>query len=90
MQEAHISCVVAGTDNWRRVGYGFVDTEIDGFLANSDLGKLKKDQIAAGKLDTTTLIWCIRKDWIKIFEIRIDYVGKQWLYLIGKLERSID
>jgi hypothetical protein len=90
MQEAHISCVVAGTDNWRWIGYGFVDTEIDGILADSDLGELKMDQIAAGKLDTTTPIWCARKYWIKIFEIRIDYVRKQWLYLIGKLERSID
>jgi hypothetical protein len=90
IQEAHISCVVAGTDNWRWIGYGFVDTEIDGVLADSDPAALKMDQIAAEKLDATTPILCAREYWIKIFEFRIDYVRKQWLYLIGKLERSID
>jgi hypothetical protein len=90
IQEAHISCVVTGTDNWRWIGYGFVDTEIDGILADSDLEELKTDQIAAGKLHTTTPIRCAREYWIKIFEIRTDYVRKEWLYLIGKLERSID
>jgi hypothetical protein len=90
IQEAHISCVVTGTDNWRWIGYGFVDTEIDGILAESDAEELKMDQIAAAHLHTTTPIWCAREYWIKIFEIRIGYVRKQWLYLIGKLERSID
>jgi hypothetical protein len=38
----------------------------------------------------TTPIWNVRDYWIKIFEIRIDYVRGQWHYLIRKLERSID
>jgi hypothetical protein len=90
IQEAHISCTVTGADNWRWIGYAFVDTEIDGVLADSDLPELKMDQIAAGKLDISTPICCAREYWIKIFEIRIDYVRKQWLYLIWKFERSID
>jgi hypothetical protein len=88
--EAHISCVVAGTDNWRWIAYGFVDTEIDGVLADADPEELKMDQISAAKLGITTPIWHARDYWIKIFEIRIDYVRWQWHYLIGKLERSID
>ena len=90
IQEAHITCTVAGTDNWRWIGYGFVDTEIDGVLADSDLAELKMDQIAAGELETTTPILCAREYWIKIFEIRINSVRKHWLYLIGKIEHSID
>jgi hypothetical protein len=90
IQEAHISCAVAGTDDWRWIGYGFVDTEIDGVLADSDIAELKMDQIAALKLAPTPPILCAREYWIKIFEIRIGYVRKQWLYLIGKLEHSID
>jgi hypothetical protein len=90
IQEAHISCVVAGTDNWRWIAYGFVDIEIDGVLADTDLEELKMDQISAGKLEMTTPIWNARDYWIKIFEIRIDYVRGQWQYLIGELERSID
>ncbi|KAE9367106.1 hypothetical protein N431DRAFT_82966 [Stipitochalara longipes BDJ] len=90
VQEAHISCVVAGTDNWRWIGYGFVDTEIDGFLADKDPAQLEMDQIAAELLHTTPPLLCAREYWIKIFEIRIACVREHWLYLIGKLERSID
>jgi hypothetical protein len=90
IQEAHISCVVAGTDNWQWIGYGFVDTEIDGILAESDLGELQMDPIAAANLPTSPPIWCAREYWIQIFKFRIGSVRKEWLYLIGKLERSID
>lgn len=90
IQEAHISCVVAGTDNWRWVAYGFVDTEIDGILAESGLEELNMDQIAAEKLDRSRPILCPREYWIKIFEIRIGCVRKHWFYLIRELERVID
>lgn len=90
LQEAQISCVVAGTDNWRWIGYGFVDTEIDGVLADSDPEEWKFDQIAAQQLEVTTPIWCPRKYWIKVFEFRIGYVRKQWLHLIGILEGSVN
>jgi hypothetical protein len=81
---------VAGTDNWRWIGYGFVDTEIDGVLADSDPEEWKFDQIAAQQLEVTTPIWCPRKYWIKVFEFRIGYVRKQWLHLIGILEGSVN
>ena len=82
--------VYNGTENWRWTGYSFVDTKTDGILADSDLKELQIDPIAAENLPTTPPIWCIREYWIKIFEFRIGYVRKEWLYLIGKLERSID
>jgi hypothetical protein len=90
IQEAQISCVVAGTDNWRWIAYGFVDTEIDGVLAESSYDELSFDQIAAVKLKANTPIWSPRDYWIRVFEIRIDYVSKQWLYLIRKLEHSVN
>jgi len=90
IKEAHITCTVAGTDNWRWIGYGFVDAEIDGVLADTDLAELKMDPIAAGELETTTPILCAREYWIKVFEIRINSFRKHWLYLIGKMENSID
>jgi hypothetical protein len=90
IQEAQISCVITGFDNWRWVGYGFVDTEIDGVLADSSDEDLSFDQIAAGRLQIATPIWSPREYWLKVFEIRIDYVRLQWHYLIQKLEPSVD
>jgi hypothetical protein len=66
-----MSYTVTGTENWRWIGYGFVDAQIDGVLADSDLPELKMDQIAAEKLDISTPIFCAHEYKIKIFEIRI-------------------
>jgi hypothetical protein len=90
IQEAQISCVITGSDDWQWVGYGFVDTEIDGVLADSSDIDLSFDQIAAGRLEITTPIWSPREYWLKVFEYRIDYVRLQWNYLIQKLEPSVD
>lgn len=90
IQEAQISCVVVGFDNWRWVGYGFVDTEIDGVLDDSSDEDLSFDQIAAGKLEITTPIWSPRDYWIQVFEIRIEYIRTKWHCLIQKLEPSVD
>jgi hypothetical protein len=90
IQEAQISFVVTGTDNWRWTAYGFVDTEIDGFLADSTFDDLSCDQIAAQALEANFQIWDPRDYWVRVFEIRVGYVGKQWLYLIPKLEHSIN
>ena len=90
IQEAQISCVVTGTDNWRWIAYGFIDAEIDGVLADSTFEDLSFDLVAAGKLEVNTPIRSPQEYWIKVFEIRIDYVRKQWLYLERLLERSVD
>jgi hypothetical protein len=90
IQEAQISCVVAGSDHWRWVGYGFVDAEIDGILAESSDEDLLRDQIAAGELEANLPIWRPREYWIRVFEIRSDYVRNQWDYLIHKLELGIN
>ena len=90
IQEAQFSCVVAGSDHWRWVGYGFVDAEIDGILAESSDEDLLQDQIANGELEANFPIWRPRDYWIRVFEIRIGYVKNQWEYLIHKVELGVN
>jgi hypothetical protein len=90
IQEAHISCAITGFDDYQWVAYGFVDTEVDGVLADSSPAELSGDQIAAGRLPISPPLWCPREYWLKVFEFRIDYVRLQWHYLIQKLEPSVD
>lgn len=89
IHEAQISFAVAGYDDWRWIGYGFVDSEVDGILAESTEQDLQFDQIAAGKIDSTRPIQKPRDYWIRIFEIRILYVKKKWDHLIHKLELGV-
>lgn len=90
IQEAQISCIVAGSDHWRWVGYGFVDAEVDGILADSSDEDLLQDQIANGELEANFPIWRPRDYWIRVFEIRIGYVKSQWDYLIHKVELGVN
>ena len=90
IHQAQTSCVVTGSDDWRWVGYGFVDTEIDGFLTDLSKDDLSFDQIAAGELKANIPIWRPRDYWLKVFEIRIEQVRKEWEYLIHKVELSIN
>lgn len=90
IQEAQITCVVAGSDQWRWVGYGFVDAEIDGILADSADEDLFHDQIAAGELEARFPIWTPREYWLCIFKIRSEYVRNQWDYVTHMLELGIN
>jgi hypothetical protein len=90
IQEAQISCVVAGSDHWQWVGYGFVDAEIDGVLAESSDEDLLQDQIADREFEARIPIWRPRDYWIGVFEIRIGCVRNQWDNLIDKLEFSVN
>ncbi|PVH69933.1 hypothetical protein DL98DRAFT_149862 [Cadophora sp. DSE1049] len=89
IQDAHFSCVVTGTDEWRWTGYGFADAESDGFLTDLSKDDLSFDQIAAKGIDAKKPICSPRDYWIKVFEIRIELVRKAWDYLIFKLEDAI-
>jgi hypothetical protein len=90
MQEAQVSCVINGTDDWRWVGYGFVDSEVDGILAECFEEDLVLDQIAGGELCARFPLRQPRSYWVKIFELRIASIGKQWEYNLYKLQFAID
>jgi hypothetical protein len=90
IHEVQTTCVVAGSDDWRWVGYGFVDGEIDDCLIDLSEVDLSFDRIAAGELEANIPIWRPRDYWLKLFEIRIEKVRKEWEYLIHKLELSVN
>lgn len=90
LQEAQISCVITGTDNWRWIGYGFVDAEVDGLLADSSDSDLKFDQIGSGEMDARVPIWGPRDYWIRVFEIRSKQVRNEYEYLLYKLECAVN
>ncbi|KAE9371903.1 hypothetical protein N431DRAFT_341225 [Stipitochalara longipes BDJ] len=90
MQEAQISCVIIGTDDWRWVGYGFVDSEVDGLLDECDEEELQFDQIADRELYTHSPVQQPRNYWIRVFQIRIASIGKQWEHNLYRLQRAID
>jgi hypothetical protein len=89
MYDVHISCVVTGSDDWRWVGYGFVDAEVDGVLHKSSEDDLAFDQIAFGALKADAPIWRPRDYWLKLFEVRIQQVMREWKYLIYKVELGV-
>ncbi|TVY59342.1 hypothetical protein LCER1_G000736 [Lachnellula cervina] len=86
MYEAHFSCVITGSDEWRWVGYSFVDAEIDGFLHESSEEDLSFDPIASGRLEANLPIWRPREYWLRVFEIRIEQVRIELEYLIYKVD----
>jgi hypothetical protein len=95
LQEAQISCVVTGTDDWRWIGYGFVDAEVDGLLADSlDADSLELDmrfdQLAAREMEASFPIWRPRDYWIRVFEIRIEQITQEYEYLIHQLELAVN
>jgi hypothetical protein len=90
IHEAHISCVVTGSDDWRWVAYGFASAETDdcsaGFFSEDDL---ERDHIAARELEANAPIWRPRDYWLKVFEVRIEQVREAWEYLIYKVELGV-
>jgi hypothetical protein len=90
LHEAQISCVVTGSDDFKWLAYGFVDAEIDGILAECDEDDLRFDPITSRQLEVHTPIWRPRDYWIKVFEIRIGGVRKEWDDLLHFLEKSVN
>ena len=90
IHEAEISYVVTGSDDWRWIGYAFVDTELDGLLTDLSEDDLSFDRVAAGEIQAKLPLWRPRDHWIKVLDIRIEQVRQEWEYLVYKLGLSIN
>jgi hypothetical protein len=92
LHEAQISCTITGTNDMRWVGYGFVDAEVDDYL---DLPKtdrsfdLSLDPMAASELDLNNSIWTPRDYFLKVFEIRMEQIRKEWECIVQKVELDV-
>lgn len=93
LQEAQITCVVTGTDDWRWTAYGFVDSEANGVLNELSAQDMRFDQIAGQQiqsLDANLPIWTPRDYWIKVFELRIVQVTAEYKNITHKFKAGFD
>lgn len=90
IHEAEISYVVTGSDDWRWIGYAFVDTELDGLLTDLSDDDLSFDRVAAGEIQANFPLWRPRDHWVKVLDIRSEQVRQEWEYLIYKLGLAVN
>jgi len=100
LYEAQISCVVAGSDEWRWVGYCFVDTYFDAteeaqesvLLYHEDsLGDegMRGDPFTLGTTDADNPIHKPREYFLMVFRIRVDRIKREWEQVVAKVRQSI-
>jgi hypothetical protein len=92
IHEAQISFVICGADNTRWVVYAFVDTDSDDEELEDEILSYREfhaDPLSDGELDANCPIWDPREYFLRIVEIRMVQVLKEWKYLARTVERSI-
>lgn len=96
LHEAHMSCVVYGSDEWQWTAWAFEDTEhepeddndvdISATIAGDELCQdINEDPIIIGH-HANKPIWKPRQYFLKAFETRIKKVGEEW----GNLDRKLE
>jgi hypothetical protein len=90
MHETEISYVVTGSDDWRFVGYSFVDQELDGLLTDKSEEDLSFDQIAAEEIEANFPIWRPRDHWVMVLEVRIEQIRREWELLEYNLRLAVN
>ena len=100
LHEAQISCLVAGTDRWRWVAYGFVDNYFDIGMPgnetveqwhqeNTDEDNIPVDPLTYGVCESNKPIWNPRVYFLVVFKIRLGQVKNEWEQVVAKVEESI-
>jgi hypothetical protein len=95
LYEAKISVAVAGIDRSVWIAYGFVDTyfESDESVDRYHRWKGRRgwaDPLADGQIDADNPIWTPREYFLKVFEIRINQIRKEWHWIIDKMEDEVE
>jgi hypothetical protein len=100
LYEAQISCVVAGSDEWRWIAYCFVDTYFDvaeeaketvQSYHEDSLGPegMRTDPLAYGVVDADNPIQDPRDYFLRVFQIRIKQVKREWQQVVAKMQQSV-
>src|SRR5271154_240991 len=100
LYEAQISCVVAGSDEWRWVAYCFVDTYFDAaedaketvlsYHEDSLVDEgMPADPFTFGVTHADNPIQKPKEYFLMVFRIRIDQVKREWQQLVAKVQQSI-
>jgi len=94
LYEAKISVAVAGIDCSAWIAYGLVDTYFESDESVDRYHQWKgcqgrADPLADGQIDANNPIWTPREYFLKVFEIRINQVRKEWRRIIDKVEDEV-
>jgi hypothetical protein len=95
LYEAQISVIVTGIDHWVWAAYGFVDTYFGSKETADSYHRLKgrfggrADPLAAGELNADEPIWTPREYFLKVVEIRMKQVLKEWNRIVRTVEKEI-
>jgi hypothetical protein len=91
LYETQISFVITGTNDWRWVGYAFFDTEFDDYLDLPETGMSFDPSLdpTASEPGLNNPIWTPRDYFLKVFEIRMEQVRKEWECIAQKVELTV-
>lgn len=98
LYEAQISVALIGIDHWVWAAYGLVDTYFESnervkeSVSRYDQLKGRQgraDPLAAGHIDASKPIWTPREYFLRVFEIRIKQVQREWHNIVDKAENEV-
>lgn len=90
LQEVMMSVVLAGTDDWRWIGYGFFESEVDGSLYDDvDETHMNFDQLTAGRMEAKLPLWKPRDYLVTVFEFRTEQIRQEYEYVVFNLELAV-
>ncbi len=98
LHEAQISIAVTGIDHYIWTAYGFVDTYFGSEESVEGYDQMKgrhcrrwgrPDPLAAGRIVVDEPIWGPREYFMKVFEVRINQVAREWSYIGVKMEEEV-
>ena len=98
INQAHISCVVTGTDLQRWVAYKFIDSYYDPAAIDSveyvelqrgdDTDSLCHDPFTRGTTDANEPVWDPLEFFFLLLNIRLDQIKHEWQNIVAKLQES--
>lgn len=98
LYEAQISVSVTGLDDYVWTAYACVDNyfgskesveHYDGLSAiNQRCGR--PDPLTAGQRNAEEPIWTAREYFMKVFQIRVNQVTREWRYVVDKVQTEIE
>jgi hypothetical protein len=99
LYEAQISCVVAGSDEYRWVAYCFIDTYFDAGDAKETVQSYHEDSLADegmftdpftfGERDANKPIQKPREYFLEVFRVRIGQVKGEWEQVVANVQENI-
>jgi hypothetical protein len=93
IHDASISFALCGIDHWRWTAFAFVDTAFDDHDLQEDLRSyeaIQPDPITSNLwIMANRPIWDPREYFLMAFNVRMAQVGKEWQYVVRKVEQGI-